>query len=154
MSCSNVYDAASRRLAVVAGDIAGGRSAVLTFEATVTEQALSNDVGNVARAFGTQPSQMPDDKRTPLDPGSRFVPTQGWDAFLASDEGRLQVTSGDPVYPSPQAGVANRTKVTVLPARGSRIMPKTGDVATLAPLMSLLGAASVALTAAVRRKRF
>ena len=154
MSCSNVYDAASRRLAVVAGDIAGGRSAVLTFEATVTEQALSNDVGNVARAFGTQPSQMPDDERTPLDPGSRFVPTQGWDAFLASDEGRLQVTSGDPVYPSPQAGVANRTKVTVLPARGSRIMPKTGDVATLAPLMSLLGAASVALTAAVRRKRF
>ena len=154
VSCSNVYDAASRRLSVAAGDIAGGASAVLTFEATVNEQALSGDVGNVARAFGTKPSQLPDEGHTPLTPGTRYDPPQGWDSFLAQQDGLLSVSSGEPVYPSPEAGVANRTKVTVLPARGSRIMPKTGDVATLAPLMSLLGGASVALTAAVRRKRF
>ena len=130
------------------------QAAVLTFEATVDEQALSGDVGNVARAFGTKPSQLPDEGHTPLTPGTRYDPPQGWDSFLAQQDGLLSVSSGEPVYPSPEAGVANRTKVTVLPARGSRIMPKTGDVATLAPLMSLLGAASVALTAAVRRKRF
>ncbi len=154
VSCSNVYDAASRRLSVAAGDIAGGASAVLTFEATVNEQALSGDVGNVALAFGTKPSQLPDEGHTPLTPGTRYDPPQGWDSFLAQQDGLLSVSSGEPVYPSPEAGVANRTKVTVLPARGSRIMPKTGDVATLAPLMSLLGAVSVTLTAAVRRKRF
>lgn len=155
VACRGVYDAATRRLSVVVGDVAGGRSATLTFEATVTAEAVGADVGNVARAFGTLPSHLPDGDRTPLVPGTRFDPPAGWEAFLSeASAGGLAVDSGEAVYPSANVTAREGVRSRVLPATGGRgVVPVTGDAATLAPALGLMAAVSAAATAWVRRRR-
>ncbi len=155
IACRGVYDAATRRLSVVAGDVAGGRSATLAFEAVVTAEAVGADVGNVARAFGTLPSHLPDGDRTPLVPGTRFDPPAGWEAFLSeASAGGLAVDSGEAVYPSANVTAREGVRSRVLPATGGRgVVPVTGDAATLAPVLGLMAAVSAAATAWVRRRR-
>ena len=62
-----VYDAASNRLGVAVGDLYGGEKAVLTFRAKVTEAAVGQDLGNIAHAVGTLPSE--EGKKKPGDGG-------------------------------------------------------------------------------------
>ncbi|MEY8437596.1 isopeptide-forming domain-containing fimbrial protein [Atopobiaceae bacterium 24-176] len=153
VACRGVYDAATRRLSVVAGDVFGRGRAVLTFEVGVTAEAVGADVGNVARAFATLPSDMGDGERVPLVPGTRFDPPAGWDAFL-TDSGSLSVNSGDAVYPSERVSAREGVKGRVLPVTGGRgLVPVTGDAASLAPALGLMAAVSAAATAWVRRRR-
>ncbi|WP_289636964.1 hypothetical protein [uncultured Adlercreutzia sp.] len=85
------YDPATRTLAVTVGDLAGGRTAVLTFECEVTEEAVGADIGNVASAHGKTPAGVDVDSVSPgaerPTPGEPFVPSEGWDAFLKDSPG-------------------------------------------------------------------
>lgn len=85
------YDSATRVLAVTAGDLVGGRSAVLVFDCEVTEDAIGSDIGNVAGAYGTTPAGADVDgvaggAERPA-PGRPFVPEEGWDAYLSYHPG-------------------------------------------------------------------
>ena len=145
VACRGVYDASTRRLSVVAGDVFGRGQAVLTFEVEVTSEAVGADVGNVARAFATLPSDMGDGERVPLVPGTRFDPPAGWDAFF-TDSGSLSVDSGDAVYPSERVSAREGVKARVLPVTGGRgLVPVTGDVASLVPALGLMAAVSAAM---------
>ena len=92
----SAYDVRSRVLAVACGDLPGGASVSVTFDALVTEDAVGKDVGNTASAHGTLPStREPGGAGTT--PGGPFVPSEGWDSFI---EGHPGVSNPDPVYPS------------------------------------------------------
>ncbi|WP_302964079.1 DUF11 domain-containing protein, partial [uncultured Adlercreutzia sp.] len=96
----SAYDPATRVLAVTAGDLAGGRTAVLTFECEVTAEAVGADTGNVASAHGTRPSDADPSEVAPgatrPAPGEPFEPSEGWDAFLKGHPG--VDNSGEPAY--------------------------------------------------------
>ncbi len=92
----SAYDVRSRVLAVACGDLPGGASVSVTFDALVTEDAVGKDVGNTASAHGTLPStREPGGANTT--PGGPFVPSEGWESFI---EGHPGVSNPDPVYPS------------------------------------------------------
>lgn len=92
----SAYDVRSRVLAVACGDLPGGASVSVTFDALVTEDAVGKDVGNTASAHGTLPStREPGGAGTT--PGGPFVPSEGWESFI---EGHPGVSNPDPVYPS------------------------------------------------------
>ncbi|WP_302964078.1 hypothetical protein [uncultured Adlercreutzia sp.] len=96
----SAYDPATRVLAVTAGDLAGGRTAVLTFECEVTADAVGADIGNVASAHGTTPAGVDlgtvgEGAERPA-PGEPFDPSEGWDAFLEEHPG--VDNSGEPAY--------------------------------------------------------
>ncbi|WP_304427060.1 hypothetical protein [uncultured Adlercreutzia sp.] len=74
------YDDRIRVLSVAVGELLGGTRAVLVFDALVTEKALDADIGNIAVASGTLPSQWNPDGNHP-EPGAPFVPDEGWDAY-------------------------------------------------------------------------
>lgn len=92
----SAYDVRSRVLAVACGDLPGGASVSVTFDALVTEDAVGKDVGNTASAHGTLPStREPGGAGTT--PGGPFVPSEGWESFIKGHPG---VSNPDPVYPS------------------------------------------------------
>ena len=92
----SAYDVRSRVLAVACGDLPGGASVSVIFDALVTEDAVGKDVGNTASAHGTLPStREPGGANTT--PGGPFVPSEGWESFI---EGHPGVSNPDPVYPS------------------------------------------------------
>ncbi|WP_302964075.1 hypothetical protein [uncultured Adlercreutzia sp.] len=96
----SAYDPATRVLAVTAGDLAGGRTAVLTFECEVTAEAVGADIGNVASAHGTTPAGVDlgtvgEGAERPA-PGEPFDPSEGWDAFLKEHPG--MDNAGEPAY--------------------------------------------------------
>ncbi len=107
----DAYDPETRVLAVAVGDVAGGRSAVLVFDALVTEEAIGSDVGNVADAFGTRPSDVVPGEVAPgvtrPTPGVPFVPEEGWDAF---DEDHPSISNPAPTYPSADVDGAGGVK--------------------------------------------
>lgn len=58
----DVYDEAANVIAVYVGNVFGGEKYTLTFEVTVTADALGHDIGNVGEAVGGKPgSALPDD---------------------------------------------------------------------------------------------
>lgn len=66
-----VYNAQARTVALSCGNLYGGESYVLTFEAVVTEDAIGKDIGNVAEVFGTQPTdKLPKPEDLPKDPST------------------------------------------------------------------------------------
>ncbi|MEY8406921.1 hypothetical protein [Adlercreutzia muris] len=71
------YDRASRTIAVACGDLWGGHSAVLTFDAVVGEEALGGDAANVAFAHGTVPSENPGTRPEAPEPGEPAEPPAG-----------------------------------------------------------------------------
>jgi len=71
------YDADTRTIAVSCGDLWGGQSAVLTFDAVVGEGALGADAANVAHLHGEVPSESPDARPEDPDPGEPAVPPAG-----------------------------------------------------------------------------
>ena len=163
----SAYDPATRVLAVTAGDLAGGRTAVLTFECEVTEDALGADIGNVATAHGTRPSDADPSEVAPgatrPAPGEPFEPSEGWDAFLKDNPG---LANPDVAYPE-----GTDSKGGVQPAaeqddedNGSgkgnsktRIkLAQTGDDllgAAVALALAAAAAAAVLIVLALRRRR-
>ena len=101
----SAYDAQTRVLAVTVGDLIGGKSASLVFDAEVTEAAVGKDVGNVASAHGTTPAGVEISTVVEGAPrpaaGKPFVPDTGWDEFLAEHPG---ASNAEPTYPSPNVG--------------------------------------------------
>lgn len=66
-----VYNAQARTVALSCGNLYGGESYVLIFEAVVTEDAIGKDIGNVAEVFGTQPTdKLPKPEDLPKDPST------------------------------------------------------------------------------------
>ncbi|MCI9494245.1 MAG: DUF11 domain-containing protein [Adlercreutzia mucosicola] len=159
------YDPATRVLAVTAGDLAGGRTAVLTFECEVTEEAVGADTGNVASAHGTRPSDIDPSEVAPgatrPAPGEPFSPSGGWDAFL---EGHPGVDNAD----APAYAPGTDAKGGVVPADPSdddgsdsgktRIrLAQTGDalLAAAVPLaLAALAAGAVLIALVARRRRW
>ena len=82
------YDHETRTIAVTCGDIWGGGSAVLTFEAVVEADALGQSSANIAHAHGSIPSEDPDTVPSNPDPGKPTDPP--------ADE---PLASSDPVEP-------------------------------------------------------
>ena len=68
------YDGETRTVAVTGGDLWGGHSVVLTFEATVGEAALGTDGANIAEAHGTVPSKDPGARPESPDAGRPATP--------------------------------------------------------------------------------
>ncbi len=171
----DAYDPGTRVLAVAVGDLVGGRSATLVFDALVTEEALGADVGNVAAAFGTRPSEAEPGEVAggaprPV-PGTPFAPEGGWDEFL---EGRPGVDNAQaPAYApgtdgeggvrpaeqpgggdgaaGPGAGAGDGGKGSRTPIR----LAQTGDelVAPSVALVLAAAAAGVMLMAAAAQRR-
>ena len=50
------YNTDDRTLTVFVGDIYGGERYELTFEVTVTADALTGDIGNTGKAYGGRPA--------------------------------------------------------------------------------------------------
>lgn len=82
------YDHETRTIAVTCGDIWGGGSAVLTFEAVVEAAALGQSSANIAHTHGSIPSEDPDTVPSNPDPGKPTDPP--------ADE---PLASSDPVEP-------------------------------------------------------
>ena len=52
---TSAWDAPTRTISVYVGDIEGGESRTLMFDAVITEEAISQDIGNTARVYGRGP---------------------------------------------------------------------------------------------------
>ncbi len=89
------YDRGTRTIAVTCGDLWGGGSAALTFEAAVEADALGQDAANIAHAHGGIPSEDPGSVPSGPDPGNPFRPEEGWDEYARDHES----VATDPVYP-------------------------------------------------------
>ena len=165
------YDVPSRTLAVTVGDLPGGKSATLIFEVLVEETAIGADLGNVADAFGTKPSDVDlddvaDGAERP-EGGDPFVPEEGWDAF---DKTHPSISNPEPTYPSPDVdagggvlprdeggndgsgadgnGGAGGDNLSGKKPRTLSQLAQTGDATALLAIAAL-GLASVALTTLV-----
>lgn len=82
---ADVYQAENRTIQVTLGNVYGGESYVLRFEAVVLPEAVGMDIGNIARVTGGKPSDYDDwSKREEEEPKSE--PTT--------------IETGKPTYPS------------------------------------------------------
>ncbi|WP_217968949.1 isopeptide-forming domain-containing fimbrial protein [Adlercreutzia caecimuris] len=151
------YDPKTRVLAVACGHLYGGQEAVLVFDALVTGEAASGDIGNVAVGLGTPPSAWDPDGDHP-EPGQPFDPPGGWDAY---EKSHPRVES-DPAYPpgvDRLGGVRPPDDPGSLSSkkRGTIVhrLPRTGDALAAAALLPAAAAlaAGAALLAARRRER-
>ncbi len=162
------YDPSTRTLAVTAGDLAGGRTAVLVFDCEVTEDAVGADIGNVASAHGKTPAGVDVDSVSPGAerpiPGEPFVPSEGWDAFLKDSPG---VDNAD--APAYAPGTTERGGVRAAAERNegdpgssggndrTRIkLAQTGDQllgAAVALALAAAAALAVLIVVAMRRRR-
>ncbi|MVX59913.1 DUF11 domain-containing protein [Enterorhabdus mucosicola] len=147
----SAYDAATRTLGVRAGDVAGGRQSTLVFDVKVTEAAIGADIGNVANAYGTPPSQVDPSEvasgsARPA-PGEPFKPSEGWESFARNHKG---VANADAAYPE-----GTDAKGGVKPADKKPLAQTGDDVWALVGLPLLLCAATAAamVLCLVRRGR-
>ena len=167
------YDAATRTLAVRAGDVAGGTRATLVFDVLVTEDAIGADIGNTATAYGTKPSEADPGAVTGgadrPGAGGLFDPDGGLDSFLAGSRGK-GVSNAEAAYP---AGTDARGGVLAAADGGSGAgdgsgsgdgkktiasktkLAKTGDEngTALASLAVMAAGALALLVVALRRNR-
>ncbi len=147
------YDPKTRVLAVACGHLYGGQEAVLVFDALVTVEAASGDIGNVAVGLGTPPSAWDPDGDHP-EPGQPFDPPGGWDAY---EKSHPRVES-DPTYPpgaDASGGVlpgdeGGKRRTTI-----AHKLAQTGDALAAAALLpaALALAAGAGLLASRRRAR-
>lgn len=86
----SVFDIPTHTLRVVAGQLNGGETITLTFDALVTKDALNADIGNVAQVYGELPSKI-DLSLDPLTPGNKADPIKDNDAAWLSTH--LVITS-------------------------------------------------------------
>lgn len=144
------YDPATRILAVNMGDVEGGTAVKFVFDAEIGEEALDSDVGNIAKAYGSLPSGIPGDElNNRAQPGSKFVPSQGWPAYEATHAG---IQNPDKVYPS--AKVSALSKVRPNPADLEKQLAKTGDFnGVLFASVSMVGLVALAVAALSWRRR-
>ena len=148
----SAWDGATRVLAVKAGDLPGGTSVTLVFDALVTEAAIGADIGNVASAHGTTPGEVDPDSVTPgakrPTPGEPFKPSEGWDKFLREHPG---VDNAD----EPAYAPGTDAKGGVKPADKKPLAQTGDDVWALVGLPLLLCAATAAamVLCLVRRGR-
>lgn len=91
------YDPASRMLAVSVGHIASGQQVTLAFDALVAPEAQGADVGNVALAFGTKPSEWTPEGQHP-EPGTPFPIPNDKDAFF-NEFDDTEKTGSEAAYP-------------------------------------------------------
>ena len=149
----DAYDDKTRRLSVSAGRLYGGQEIVLTFDALVTEEAVGADIGNVAVALGTLPSQWdPDTDGEFPAAGEPFDPPAGWEAFDRESE-RVESAAAYPPGTNEKGGVIPAESD---PDEGSTIrlkrLAQTGD--DLAAGFALgAGAALVAALALLLARR-
>ena len=147
----SAYDAATRTLGVRAGDVAGGRQSTLVFDVKVTEAAIGADIGNVANAYGTPPSQVDPSEvasgsARPA-PGEPFKPSEGWESFARNHKG---VANADAAYPE-----GTDAKGGVKPA-DKKPLAQTGDEVwglVGLPLLLCAAAAAAMVLCLVRRGR-
>lgn len=155
------YDPGTRILATTCGRLYGGQKVILTFDALVTEEAVDADIGNIARGYGSVPSQWNFDDPEP-EPGQPFSPPGGWDAW---ERGREKVVS-DPIYPpgvDAKGGViddeaAGDEKAAREKGRATiaHKLAQTGDAlaaATLLPAAAALAAGALGLASRRRARR-
>ena len=149
----DAYDDKTRRLSVSAGRLYGGQEIVLSFDALVTEEAVGADIGNVAQALGTLPSQWdPDTDGEFPAAGQPFDPPAGWEAFDRESE-RVESAAAYPPGTNEKGGVIPAESD---PDEGSTIrlkrLAQTGD--DLAAGFALgAGAALVAALALLLARR-
>lgn len=100
---ADCFDADTRELIVSAGRIAGGTSAVVTFEATVPERAVGEDIANVAMVGTLVPSDplVPEEPGAP-DPGTVPEPAE---PDLDDDPVSPNPAPTDPVVPNGEGNV-------------------------------------------------
>lgn len=148
----NAYDPESRILAVNVGDITSGKDARVIFKAEATTEMENSDIGMIAKGYGTLPSQVdPDDESyVKPDPGTAFVPEEGWAAF---EENHVVVTHTEKVYPNeksetPDPVVNNNNNTTKLVSSADK--PKTAKLAKTSDTTAAtaLGIGALALFAA------
>ncbi len=163
----SAYNPETRLLAVSAGTLLGGTQATLTFQCTITEDALGADIGNVAEASGESPAGVTIDANTgapqTIEPGQRFDPPGGWDEYLEKN-GSISNASLPAYAPGTSASQGPLTtqtaekpapaKTQVVP-KGSHIVP-TGDQDAYLPLtlgvMALLGVAAATVLLVKERR--
>ncbi|WP_302963662.1 hypothetical protein [uncultured Adlercreutzia sp.] len=160
------YNHETRRLSVSAGRIYGGQEVVLVFDALVTEEALGADIGNVAVALGTLPSQWdPDTAGDFPAAGQPFDPPAGWEAFDVESE-RVQSEAAYPPGTDSSGGVLpaddgtgdgnggdgdgnGNGPTTIKKTR----LAQTGDELAAAMLLPLLAAAAAGAGLVASRRR-
>lgn len=87
VECPNdVYSADEGNMAVYVGDVAGGQTITIVFDVEVTEEAANSDIGNVAFAYGRNPSDVDNSVIDGTvdglpDRGQRYNPPEGWKKF-------------------------------------------------------------------------
>lgn len=107
----DVYSPEEGNMAVYIGDVVGGESVLLIFDVEVTEEAANSDIGNVAFAYGRNPSDVDnsiiDGTADGLpDRGHRYNPPEGWDEFRKNNSENR--SSSNTAYPSGYDPAVNR----------------------------------------------
>ncbi len=167
----SVYNAQSGDISVYVGRVLGGQEAVLTFQCTVTDEAVGSDIGNTAAVYGTDPSKTEPsvlDGTPGATPGvgDRYAPEEGWDGFV-EDNGSDSANFSSVSYPDSEGpvdvvdpnGDPNR-KPTPLPSGDGNgngapggSSAATGDSLPVTALAGLAFAAFVVLATAFWRRR-
>lgn len=129
MDCPDeAYSERQGNIAVFAGNLRGGQSATLVFEAAVTTEAVSTDIGNVGRSFGSSADELPtpvlkgEDTGGMPPKGTRFDPGEGWEQFVRSHDNPGNTVVSGSTYPAGFDG-------TVRPADPEELLDKKGKVA-------------------------
>lgn len=152
------YDPSTRILAATCGRLYGGQKVILTFDALVTEEAVDADIGNIARGYGSVPSQWNFDDPEP-ETGQPFSPPEGWDAW---ERDREKVVS-DPAYPSgvtATGGVVNDEEAGDEKAAREKEratiahrLAQTGDALAAAALLPVAAALAAGALGLANRRR-
>ena len=105
----SVYNAQSGDISVYVGRVLGGQEAVLTFQCTVTDEAVGSDIGNTAAVYGTDPSKTEPsvlDGTPGATPGvgDRYAPEEGWESFV-EDNGSDSANFSSVSYPDSEGPV-------------------------------------------------
>ena len=151
----DVYNPNTRILALNVGDLAGGEVVSVVFKAEVTLDAINKDIGMTSYAYGTLPSEFDAENESYVkpEPGTAFVPTEGWALF---DRTHTAISNVEKVYPSEKV-TAQTPPLPNTPEEAEQAakLAKTSDFMGFAALgvgvIALI--AGVALVVARRRMR-
>ena len=164
----SVYDPATHAISVFAGSLRGGERVVLRFDARVTEDAEGRDIGNHAVASFVRPSDAPTETIFGRDddapaPGDLAKPEDfAGSVVLDPTPAAYPDGASDPVAPveggsggaddSGGSGGSGTLRPALTPLSRvpvGRILPVTGDVASLGPVLAGLAIAALGATGAL-----
>ena len=131
------YNNQNRILALNVGNIPGGKAVKVVFRAEVTLEAINKDIGMTAHAYGTMPDEITEDY-TPAEPGTPFVPEEGWALF---ERDHFSISNTEKVYPSEYVTAQNHVKGTPEQEK----LAKTSDFMGFAAV----GVGAIAIIAAI-----